>query len=64
MVELTKTGTSKAVVRFHDGGQDGAKERTIYTQKIGYTDFPWDSFMVYVGQGDETSWVVMLPSEY
>lgn len=58
VVELKKKGRHGAVVTITDGN-----EKPIYTQKIIYTDFPWDEFSFYVAQeGDD--WIILLKSEY
>jgi hypothetical protein len=42
----------------------GDEDTTLFTQKIGYTDFPLDEIKLFVSLGDETTRVVALMSEY
>lgn len=58
VVTLKKTGKSKATVTITDGD-----EKAIYTQRIAYTDFPWDEFSFYVAQEGD-NWIILLKSEY
>jgi len=55
---LKVTGSSAVLTCDHDEGQ------TVYRKKIEFTDFPLPEIRIWVGIGDETTRVAMLPSEY
>ena len=58
-VKLKKTATTKGcTVRVEDGD-----ENLLYSEKIGYTDFPFDEYTFFVQWGGDF-WVAMLTSEY
>lgn len=54
---LNRVGDN-ARLRIHDGDRGGG-EKVFYRQTIPWTDFPFDTFTLFIQQG-----VVMLPSEY
>jgi hypothetical protein len=71
--KLTVKEDASAVVVCTDGGQDvdddgKAIYRTLYRQKISFTDFPLREIEFYCCRdgllGDGIAWVILLPSEY
>ncbi|MGB4467553.1 MAG: DUF6876 family protein [Azovibrio sp.] len=43
---------------------DDGNGNVFAKQKIDYTDFPFDEFSMFVAEGMEDTWVIMLTSEY
>jgi len=50
---------SAATVTIDDGNG-----KVYVKQQIEYTDFPFEEFSMFVAEGAENTWVIMLTSEY
>lgn len=59
-------GNVKLVVQYHAATLtiDDGNGKVYVKQQIEYTDFPFEEFSLYVSEGQDDSWIIMLTSEY
>lgn len=71
ILKLTREGESSALLQFEGRDQAGEQEALLASEKIEYTDFPFDdltkdgTFTLFIADnGARLGWTVLLTSEY